>query len=107
MPSEHEPVRRTSIALDQAAGGYPAVARARRLLGLAGSLPARALTGLIRLYQVVVSPALPPSCRFYPSCSQYALEAVRRHGAFRGSWLGLRRLLRCHPWHPGGYDPVP
>ncbi|HXG45004.1 MAG TPA: membrane protein insertion efficiency factor YidD [Gemmatimonadales bacterium] len=70
-------------------------------------MPARALLGLIRLYQVLVSPALPPSCRFYPSCSHYTLEAIRRHGAFRGSWLGFRRLLRCHPWHPGGYDPVP
>ena len=66
-----------------------------------------ALTGLIRLYQIAVSPLLPPACRFYPSCSQYALEAIRRHGALRGSWLGLTRLARCHPLHPGGVDFVP
>ena len=53
------------------------------------------------------SPLLGPRCRFYPSCSQYALEAVRTHGSLRGSSLALRRLLRCHPWHAGGYDPVP
>ena len=62
---------------------------------------------LIRLYQLTVSPLLGPRCRFYPSCSQYALEALRAHGALAGSWFALRRLLRCHPWHPGGYDPVP
>jgi hypothetical protein len=62
---------------------------------------------LIRGYQRVVSPALPPSCRFSPSCSQYSLEAVQRYGVVRGGWMGLRRLLRCHPFHPGGYDPVP
>jgi putative membrane protein insertion efficiency factor len=62
---------------------------------------------LIRLYQWTVSPLLGPRCRFYPSCSNYALEAVRRFGAVRGSWLGLLRLLRCHPWQAGGYDPVP
>lgn len=65
------------------------------------------LIALVRGYQKFISPALPPSCRFYPSCSQYALEAVRRHGALRGSWLALRRLSRCHPFHPGGVDPVP
>ena len=62
---------------------------------------------LIRGYQLVVSPLLPPSCRFTPSCSQYALEAVNRHGALKGSWLAARRLARCHPFHPGGFDPVP
>jgi putative membrane protein insertion efficiency factor len=71
------------------------------------TLPQRLLGGAIRLYQRIISPALPPACRFTPSCSQYALEAVMRHGALRGSWLAVRRLARCHPFHPGGYDPVP
>lgn len=62
---------------------------------------------LIRLYQWTVSPLLGPRCRFYPSCSHYALQSVQRFGALRGSWLALVRLLRCHPWQPGGYDPVP
>ena len=62
--------------------------------------------GLIRLYQLLVSPLLPPACRFVPSCSRYTEQAVRRHGVLRGAWLGLRRLCRCHPFNPGGYDPV-
>jgi putative membrane protein insertion efficiency factor len=62
---------------------------------------------LIRAYQLGISPWLGQRCRFYPSCSQYALEAVAEHGALRGSWLALRRLARCHPFHSGGYDPVP
>ncbi|HEX9755087.1 MAG TPA: membrane protein insertion efficiency factor YidD [Gemmatimonadales bacterium] len=69
--------------------------------------PRFAVVGLIRGYQRVVSPALPRSCRFAPSCSQYTLEAVSRHGVVRGGWLGLRRVARCHPFHPGGFDPVP
>jgi putative membrane protein insertion efficiency factor len=71
------------------------------------ALPRRALVSVIRGYQQFISPALPPSCRFYPSCSQYAIEAIARHGALRGSWLAARRLARCHPFHPGGVDPVP
>ena len=71
------------------------------------ALPRRTLVGLIRGYQKFISPALPPACRFYPSCSQYAIEAIARHGALRGSWLAARRLARCHPFHPGGVDPVP
>lgn len=67
----------------------------------------RLLIGLVRLYQYLISPLLGPRCRFHPSCSHYAIEAVETHGAWRGGWLALRRLLRCHPWHPGGYDPVP
>jgi putative membrane protein insertion efficiency factor len=62
---------------------------------------------LIRLYQLLLSPLLGPRCRFYPSCSRYATEAIRRHGLGRGGWLALRRLSRCHPLNPGGIDPVP
>jgi hypothetical protein len=64
-------------------------------------------TALIRLYQWTLSPLLGPKCRFHPSCSQYALEAIQRFGILQGSWLTVRRLGRCHPWHPGGIDPVP
>jgi uncharacterized protein len=65
------------------------------------------LTSLIRLYRYALSPLLGPNCRFYPSCSCYAEEALNAHGVLRGGWLSVRRILRCHPWHPGGYDPVP
>lgn len=68
---------------------------------------ARAVIVLIRFYQRVISPLFPPSCRYTPSCSQYTLEAVTKYGAARGLFMGGRRLLRCHPFHPGGYDPVP
>jgi uncharacterized protein len=61
----------------------------------------------IRFYQRFISPLLPPACRFEPSCSAYTLEAIQIHGAIRGGWLGTCRLLRCHPFNPGGYDPVP
>lgn len=65
------------------------------------------LIGLIRVYQYAISPFLGRSCRHVPSCSAYMVEAVQKYGAFRGGWLGLKRVGRCHPWHPGGYDPVP
>ncbi|MBQ2222458.1 MAG: membrane protein insertion efficiency factor YidD [Bacteroidales bacterium] len=65
------------------------------------------LVGLVRFYQVCISPLKPASCRFTPTCSQYALEALRKYGPFKGSWLALRRILRCHPWGGSGYDPVP
>ena len=61
----------------------------------------------IRAYQLLLSPLLPPSCRFHPSCSHYAIEALRVHGPITGLWLGGLRLLKCHPFHPGGFDPVP
>ena len=67
----------------------------------------RVLIALVRGYQLLISPWLPPSCRFEPTCSHYAIEALARHGALRGSWLAIRRLGRCHPFCAGGYDPVP
>lgn len=66
----------------------------------------RLLIAFIRLYQKFISPLFPPSCRFYPTCSAYAVEAIEKKGAVRGSLLALKRLLKCHPFHPGGYDPV-
>jgi uncharacterized protein len=67
----------------------------------------RVLLLLIRVYQLCLSPFFGSQCRFYPCCSAYAAEAINVHGAVRGSWLAVKRLLRCHPWHPGGVDPVP
>ncbi len=72
-----------------------------------GRLFVRGLTALIAAYRYLVSPMLGRNCRFAPSCSEYAAEALSRHGPWRGSVLAVRRVLRCHPWHPGGYDPVP
>ncbi|WML59379.1 membrane protein insertion efficiency factor YidD [Neobacillus sp. PS2-9] len=61
----------------------------------------------IRFYQIVISPIKPPTCRFYPTCSHYGLEAIQRFGAFKGGWLTIKRIVKCHPFHPGGLDPVP
>jgi putative membrane protein insertion efficiency factor len=65
------------------------------------------LRGLVRLYQLLISPVLPASCRFHPSCSAYAMEALAKHGPVTGSWLAVKRVCRCHPWNDGGIDPVP
>src|SRR5690554_870309 len=65
------------------------------------------LIGLFRFYQLFISPLKPPSCRFYPTCSSYAIEAVQTHGPFKGFWLAIKRLGKCHPWHEGGIDMVP
>lgn len=67
----------------------------------------RLLTLLVRVYQYAISPLLPPSCRYLPTCSQYTVEALRKHGALRGGWLAIKRIARCHPGCPGGHDPVP
>jgi uncharacterized protein len=65
------------------------------------------ITGIIRFYQLVISPLKPPTCRFYPTCSHYGLEAVQRFGPIKGLWLTFKRIGKCHPFHPGGIDPVP
>ncbi|MDQ0157843.1 membrane protein insertion efficiency factor YidD [Robertmurraya andreesenii] len=65
------------------------------------------MIGLIRFYQIVISPLKPPTCRFYPTCSHYGLEAIRRFGPIKGGWLTIKRILKCHPFHPGGVDLVP
>ncbi|MDQ3887432.1 MAG: membrane protein insertion efficiency factor YidD [Actinomycetota bacterium] len=78
-----------------------------RIIALPAGWVVRALVTPVRFYQRWISPGLPPTCRFHPTCSAYAVEALTVHGVLRGSWLTLRRLLRCGPWHPGGLDPVP
>lgn len=70
-------------------------------------LPRLVLRLLVRIYQICISPLLPKSCIYTPTCSQYAIEALEKYGAIKGSWLAIKRILRCHPWHEGGYDPVP
>lgn len=82
-------------------GGRPRVAEVVARAASAGGV------GLVRAYQRWISPYTPRVCRFYPTCSEYAAQAIARHGLLRGGWLAVRRLLRCHPFHPGGYDPVP
>ena len=77
------------------------------LLLLPASLAVWLLRAAIRLYQLIIAPWLGERCRFYPSCSVYAYDALARHGLARGLWLAIKRLLKCHPWHPGGFDPVP
>lgn len=78
-----------------------------RPASLLRAAPRLAAAGAVRIYQIVVSPWLPPSCGFSPTCSEYARQALIRHGILRGTWLALRRLSRCHPFGSGGYDPVP
>ena len=80
----------------------PARARSR-----VSGVPGRVLAGLVRVYQLVLSPAMAPSCRHLPTCSEYAVEALRRHGALGGGWLAVRRIARCHPFGTSGFDPVP
>jgi putative membrane protein insertion efficiency factor len=84
--------------------GPPTSGPTRSLLSRGASA---VLIVLVRVYQVALSPLLGGSCRYYPTCSAYAIEALERHGALRGSWMAARRIGRCHPFRPGGYDPVP
>ncbi len=77
------------------------------MMALLHDLPKRFLLALLRFYKREISPYLPPSCRFVPTCSEYAMQAVQKYGALKGGYLAIRRILRCHPFHPGGYDPVP
>ncbi len=106
----------SAVTTDGATGRGAGVSSVRRMrtvavLGAAGRAitraPSRVLLGLLWVYQRFVSPLTPPTCRYYPSCSQYAVIAVRRHGAVGGTWLTVRRLARCHPWAAGGVDDVP
>ena len=95
---------------DQEAGSREqgtSVTPARRALRLLLLIPRFGVLVLIRGYQLVLSPMLPASCRYIPTCSAYAYEAVSRYGALRGGWMAVRRIARCHPFRPGGYDPVP
>lgn len=76
-----------------------------KLLSFVVQLPASILIALVRLYQLTLSPIIGQQCRFQPTCSHYMIGAVRKYGAIRGAWKGTLRICRCHPWHPGGYDP--
>ena len=83
------------------------VKRSRSAKPVVLRLPSLVLRLAIRGYQVAISPVLPPACRYYPTCSNYAIEAIEKYGALRGGWMAARRIGRCHPFSPGGFDPVP
>lgn len=101
VPSRYEPEIRPGPGLGVKSGFFSSI------VGVMHEWPGWLALGVIRFYQRCVSPFTPPACRFWPTCSNYAAVAVQRHGFWRGSWLAVRRLLKCHPFHPGGYDPVP
>jgi putative membrane protein insertion efficiency factor len=94
-------------ATDRASTQVTAESITRLILRRTGEILALPLIALIRVYQVVISPLTPPTCRYYPSCSAYAVTALRRFGPIKGTWLAVRRVGRCHPWAPGGVDHVP
>lgn len=71
------------------------------------AIPKRIALGMVGFYRKYISPMFPPSCRYVPTCSEYAMIALQRYGFIKGSWMAIKRICRCHPWHPGGYDPVP
>ena len=106
-------LRNSSTAIGEAGGvcrangGAVEPAARAESVGSRPGIAARVLLGAIRLYQITLSPLAPSACKFYPTCSHYGAEAIRAHGARLGSWLALRRLLRCHPFTAGGFDPVP
>ena len=107
MPHPVSERPRTSPRATAAPGPDGHAGIGRRLGRLVLRLPAFAVVLLIRVSQVLISPLLPAACRYTPSCSAYAVEAVERYGALRGGWMAARRIARCHPFRPGGYDPVP
>jgi putative membrane protein insertion efficiency factor len=79
----------------------------KNILRFICEIPKKLALFCITIYRHAISPLLPPSCRYIPTCSEYAFVAIQRYGLIRGGWMGLKRISRCHPWHPGGYDPVP
>lgn len=101
VPSRSGPEARPGAGRGEESGIFSSI------VGVIQEWPGWLALGVIRFYQRCVSPFTPPACRFWPTCSNYAAVAVQRHGFWRGSWLAFRRLLKCHPFHPGGYDPVP
>jgi putative membrane protein insertion efficiency factor len=78
-----------------------------KLLSAVAAIPRLIAIGIVRFYQLFISPLFPPQCRFTPTCSAYAITSLQRYGLLKGGWLALRRIGRCHPWNPGGFDPVP
>jgi len=95
----------TDMDIDSAARRFPIVGHHRTLRH--ALWPGRILVGAVRLYQLVLSPLMPPHCRHLPTCSDYAVEALREYGMLRGGWLAVRRIARCHPFGASGFDPVP
>lgn len=81
--------------------------RAPKPIQVVLGFPKRGAIALVNFYRKYISPMFPPSCRYVPTCSEYAMIALQRYGFIKGSWIAIKRICRCHPWHPGGYDPVP